>query len=279
MLTRDIVGNFRSYGRQSQTHVHGYIQAVLPVSGEMEMSAGGESNRLTPSKAIILGPGTEHKFQSTRNGIFLVINIQADAAVCADKKSGGFVIGEITPSHQRLMKFLAEESFRAPGELFKCASLFTAIIELIKQSSPRDFPMLEGGKHWNFGISETVQAAARKNGMSEATFRRAIRRSFGDSPKRLQMEERLSHAEHLLISSDRPVSSVALEVGFKSPSSFTNAFRRRHGATPSDFRAARRLASQHADTRGDYGAGGDQERREDERDGQRGLAQTDKDEC
>ncbi|KND58518.1 Transcriptional regulator, AraC family [Candidatus Burkholderia verschuerenii] len=265
MLTRGVLGNFRSYGRQSETHIHEYVQAVLPVSGEMEMNAGGQSNRLTPSKAIILGPRTEHKFHSTRNGIFLVVDIRTDIALRNKKEIDEFVIGEITPSHQRLMKFLAEEFYRAPNDLFKCGPLFTALVDLIKQTSPKDIVLSEAGRHWNFGISETVQAAAKKYGMSETTFRRVVRRSFGDSPKRLQMEERLSHAEHLLISSDRPISSVAFDVGFKSTSSFTNAFRRIHGITPSDFRSIKRFAFDHADARSDNGPGGDQEGGENER--------------
>lgn len=69
--------------------------------------------------------------------------------------------------------------------LFKCDSLFTVLVDLIKQTSPKDISLSEAGKYWNFGISETVQAAVKKCGMSETTFRRAVRRSFGDSPKRL----------------------------------------------------------------------------------------------
>jgi AraC family transcriptional activator of pobA len=48
---------------------------------------------------------------------------------------------------------------------------------------------------------------------------------------------RLNRAARRLLEEAAPVSSIGYEVGFESPSYFTERFRRRFGTTPSEFRA------------------------------------------
>jgi AraC-like DNA-binding protein len=50
----------------------------------------------------------------------------------------------------------------------------------------------------------------------------------------------MSHAADLLASTDIAINEVARRVGYHEPSQFTKAFRRVHGRTPSEFRAASR---------------------------------------
>src|SRR3546814_622169 len=49
-------------------------------------------------------------------------------------------------------------------------------------------------------------------------------------------ERRLSHARTLLSLSDLPVSSIGYRCGYQSNASFTRAFARRFGMTPTDMR-------------------------------------------
>jgi len=56
--------------------------------------------------------------------------------------------------------------------------------------------------------------------------------------------QRLALAYRMLTgprSGNRPIGSIALDVGFNDLSYFNRTFRRRFGATPSDVRAAARI--------------------------------------
>jgi AraC-like DNA-binding protein len=71
--------------------------------------------------------------------------------------------------------------------------------------------------------------------MSEATFRRRLARE-GTSFSTILAEARLGKGLFLLQSTEQDITSIALEVGYQSPSHFTARFRRRFGVAPSDAR-------------------------------------------
>ena len=54
------------------------------------------------------------------------------------------------------------------------------------------------------------------------------------------MRSRLRHAARLLADEERPVTDVALDVGFNDLSNFVRTFHRAAGVSPRDFRRASR---------------------------------------
>ncbi|GEK73280.1 MULTISPECIES: GlxA family transcriptional regulator [Halomonas] len=68
---------------------------------------------------------------------------------------------------------------------------------------------------------------------------RLFARHLGTSPQRAYLARRLDHARRLLQETRHSVMDVALASGFASASSFTRAFRQRHGMTPSELRQRR----------------------------------------
>jgi AraC family transcriptional regulator len=50
------------------------------------------------------------------------------------------------------------------------------------------------------------------------------------------MARRMKHAQELLLRSALPVTQIGVRVGFRDTSSFTRAYRRYAGITPSEFR-------------------------------------------
>ena len=61
--------------------------------------------------------------------------------------------------------------------------------------------------------------------------------TFRDHLTRVRMER----AAELLTGRGLTVREVAFRVGYRQPAQFAKAFRRQHGASPSDFRATRRI--------------------------------------
>ena len=72
--------------------------------------------------------------------------------------------------------------------------------------------------------------------LSPFHFARAFKQSFGMPPHRYHLERRIARARSLLAEPARPVTSIAFQVGFADLSSFTAAFRRVTGASPSQYR-------------------------------------------
>lgn len=84
---------------------------------------------------------------------------------------------------------------------------------------------------------ESLAAAA---GLSLFHFLRVFAQVLGVTPHQYLVRCRLRHAARLLADDDRPVTDVALDVGFADLSNFVRTFHRAAGASPRDFRRAAR---------------------------------------
>ena len=84
---------------------------------------------------------------------------------------------------------------------------------------------------------DVAQVAASAH-MSESHFARAFRREFGEAPGAYLMTRRIERAKALLRETDKPVTEVCLDVGFRSLGSFSSRFAEVVGMSPSDYRRA-----------------------------------------
>lgn len=78
---------------------------------------------------------------------------------------------------------------------------------------------------------------AKHFAMSEATLRRWLSKT-GQGFAKILLHTRLEHGLSLLQTTDEQVSQIALACGFKTPSHFSDAFRKRFGIKPKDIRSA-----------------------------------------
>jgi AraC-like DNA-binding protein len=82
----------------------------------------------------------------------------------------------------------------------------------------------------------TVASLARWVNMSRSAFSERFREVVGSPPLHYLTELRMARACELLKGSDLGVKQIAGLVGYESPSSFTNAFKRWHGVSPATYR-------------------------------------------
>ena len=80
---------------------------------------------------------------------------------------------------------------------------------------------------WGYGAVEWLGQAKLTQG-----FREMYKCTVAEAVS----ERRLSHARMLLTLSDLPISSIGYRCGYQSNASFTRAFARRFGMTPTDMR-------------------------------------------
>jgi AraC family transcriptional regulator len=88
----------------------------------------------------------------------------------------------------------------------------------------------------NLAEDLTLAEIAREVHMSPYHFSRLFKLSTGFSPHQYIIRQRIERAKALLTNTDLPVSVVAREVGFASPSHFAQQFRRLVGVSPRSFR-------------------------------------------
>lgn len=94
-----------------------------------------------------------------------------------------------------------------------------------------------------WGEKLTLDKIARACGLNRAKLTRGFRELFNCSIAEAIAEQRLSQAKRMLMTTDKPVSSIGYENGYLNNASFARAFGRRFGVTPSDFRACQMAAA------------------------------------
>lgn len=98
------------------------------------------------------------------------------------------------------------------------------LVEFIEEHLAEDIPLA---------------ALAELSGLSLYHFARAFTHSFGVPPHRYHMARRMECARDLLRKLTLPVTEIGIQTGFRETSSFTRAFRRFTGLTPTEYRRLR----------------------------------------
>jgi AraC-like DNA-binding protein len=82
-----------------------------------------------------------------------------------------------------------------------------------------------------------VVALARHAHLSPAHFSRRFKAAYGESPHQYVLTRRVERAQELLRNTDTSVTDICLDVGFQSLGSFSSAFTRVTGMSPTAYRA------------------------------------------
>ena len=82
-----------------------------------------------------------------------------------------------------------------------------------------------------------VVSLARQAHVSPYHFSRRFKEAFGETPHQYVLTRRVERAQELLRNTELSVTEICLEVGFQSLGSFSSAFNRVSGMTPTAYRA------------------------------------------
>lgn len=85
-----------------------------------------------------------------------------------------------------------------------------------------------------------LDAAARASGLSPYHFLRVFSASLGVTPHQYLLRSRLRRAARLLAEGSRPITDIALDIGFTDLSNFVRTFHRAAGVSPRRFRDSAR---------------------------------------
>lgn len=140
---------------------------------------------------------------------------------------------------------------RTPYRLAKCIELFCEIVRLFRAGqlvplvndsslSQSDMSRIVVARQiiderWNEKL--TLNDIARACGVNRAKLTRGFREMFDCTVFEAMARKRLQQAGQLLLTTDLPVSSIGYESGYLNNASFTRAFGRHFGVSPTDYRA------------------------------------------
>jgi AraC family transcriptional regulator len=125
----------------------------------------------------------------------------------------------------------------------RMAELVSGKAQKLRPASARDRRRAVEAALWldaNAHESIDLAGAARQAGLSPYHFLRLFAGVVGVTPHQYLLRSRLRRAARLLAQDDRPVSDVALDVGFADLSNFVRTFHRAAGVSPRRFRSAAR---------------------------------------
>jgi len=81
--------------------------------------------------------------------------------------------------------------------------------------------------------------------LSASHFCRAFKRTMGETPYRFITRRRVAAAERLMLTSEAPLSEIAIRCGFSDQPHFCNRFREATGQSPAAWRRERRQLTAH----------------------------------
>src|SRR5690606_10309344 len=86
------------------------------------------------------------------------------------------------------------------------------------------------GREW------TITELAKLANISPEHLRRLCWQHFGRSPGRQLTTMRIAQAAHELVTTQKKIESIARDVGYANPFTFSNTFNRMTGFRPSEYR-------------------------------------------
>lgn len=148
---------------------------------------------------------------------------------------------------------LREIATRAPG----CEAVVSRLLECVLVQVLRDWVAVQPNADvWGPALREpqisaalhlvhdapaerwSVEALARRVGMSRSVFAARFREVVGHPPAAYLARWRMTLAARLLRTTDLPLAEIAQRAGYESEFSFNRAFKRERGVTPGRYRSS-----------------------------------------
>lgn len=88
-------------------------------------------------------------------------------------------------------------------------------------------------------FGQSLERVLDRIGVSRRTAEIVLRREFGRSPADFRIEQKMVYARQLVLETNLSVNAIAERTGFSSAGSFSTAYRRLHGCSPTEDRRTR----------------------------------------
>lgn len=246
---------FQSDSWTTNIHVLGCNKIYYVIDGSFQLTMNGKTVEINKNQLVIVPEGTYHSYQMTSKTIKLYwchfnsavngVNIFEtykinDTRFCFDIKNA-----KETEKLFESMFFVETEKTGAALVMYKHAKLMELLSICVENSMQKDRE--EGFEKEEFSdiikymydhIDENIQVEylAEMAHFHPNYFIRAFKQKFGASPIRFFNQLKLERAKELLQNTDKPMSSIAMEIGINDMSYFSRFIKQQTGLSPSEYR-------------------------------------------
>jgi AraC-like DNA-binding protein len=221
-------------GHHIAPHRHDWHQLVYARAGVMTVSTAGGAWVVPPQRAAWLPAATEHEIRCATPVSMRTLYVAPRAAAALP---AACCVVQVPP----LLRELILASVGAPGPARRRARLTALILSELAAAAVAPLHLPEPGDPRVRRITEAVRAEpgdlrtlaawSREVGASTRTLSRLFLAETGMTFRQWQRQARLL-AALVKLAQRQPVTAVALDLGYDSPSAFIHAFRRALGKTP-----------------------------------------------
>lgn len=239
------IGNVYADRLETPEHAHTRAQLLYPARGVVTVNTRQGAWVVPPERAVWIPANTRHAARMSGQVSMCSVYIRPRTAATAGLPPTCCVV-EVSP----LLRALLETSIDLPLE-YRRGSRENRIMDLILDEVramrvlPLNAPIPRCrvlAKVCTALLDEpesdaSIDALAAKLAMSRSSFTRHFRTETGMSFGRWMQQARFLYALRR-IGAGEPITRVALDCGYASPSAFTAAFRKVLGTSPSQYFAA-----------------------------------------
>lgn len=231
---------------QTDWHTHARHQILYALRGVLHLHVAGGDWLLPPHRAAFLSAGTRHRVVAAQPVALRTLYVSADFA---PELAWDCRVFTVAPLAKELFLY----AIRFGHDADPCDPLlrpfFQTVLGLSLEWSERGLlpfrlptPQSDALQRVTdlikrrLGQPLSVPDLARAAAMSERTLQRRFLAELGLSPHAYLHTARMLAALDRLADPSLPITRIALEVGFSTPSSFSHAFLAFAGESPRDYR-------------------------------------------
>ena len=230
----------------SHLHLHNSFELLCLEEGELILELGKETFTVRAGQGVLLFPNQFHGYRRTWPSRGYVCVFSAELVGEFSQKTQKFypvcpLFDPEDPSLGTRISSAAKDRYLLKSHLYAMLHSFEKAAVYV----PRATHGTELTGQILSLIAEryrepiTMREIAREMGYDHRYLTNLMQRGLHTTFRQLLNEYRISHAKHLLISTNSPVEQIAGECGYESICSFNRNFKEIAGTTPTAYRHSR----------------------------------------
>ena len=264
---------FTGTKRLVRPHIHSAVEILLIVDGCFRVFSENQEHLANPGETVLFRPNTIHRiYQESERGCYYVLKLHPSfiSGLLTEERAATYLLN-LSLYHEGARIFWSKEEsdslgikllrdrliFEAEGENYGTelalklfgAEILLILLRQIGQGQTTDASQSEQNelltkriydaivyvnKHYSEEI--TVEECSRRLYMSYSYFSRKFKEITGKSFKNYLNITRINHAEKALLSTEKPITQIALECGFNNLAYFSATYKKIKGKSPSSVR-------------------------------------------
>lgn len=241
------------YGPQGirDSHTHPHTQLIYVLSGEGCCQIEDEMVTLAPNDLLLINPHVSHCDLLGTNPSMYALTLDLSCPYFFDAMEQRYVylkadrLEDLVSVRRYMQNLLHEVKCQPTGFEQMCQRLAEVVVlSLSRQCKPasntrkssRECIRVRLYIDRHFTETITLDDLAQYANLNKYYLVHVFNREMGCSPISYLIDRRISESKRLLSSSSLSIRQISQEMGFSSPSYFSQSFRRSTGCSPAEYR-------------------------------------------